>query len=192
MTRYVYHFIFIMVIAFSPANVCAQQKYEKESRLKQDQVPQEAIDLVDSVQTRNKVKWYLDEGLEMTTVEAKFFFNGQRHSVEFDTTGHLIDIEIEVPYKSLSEDVQTAISEHLSTYFKRHTIRKVQIQHSGAVAQVLHSVKTVEKTCTIRYELVVKGKKEDQMFLYEFLFDATGAFISVDQIILSNASNIEY
>lgn len=186
-------FLFLPILLVISVQANAQTKYEKESRIKPTNVPETALAFVASLNTESKVKWYLDIGFSESTVEAKFKINSQRYSVEFDTSGQLIDVEIEIPLHEIPLDVRNAIASRLNTDCKKYSIKKTQVQYSGDEASVR---KTLQESATsessVRYELVVKCKKEEGTDLYEYLFDSNGRFLSVAKIVFSNASNIEY
>ncbi|MEZ4934623.1 MAG: hypothetical protein R2788_21160 [Saprospiraceae bacterium] len=84
----------------------AQVKYEKESRLKEKDVPSIALDFIDSLAVKKKVRWYLEEGFNRTSVEAKFKMDNRKYSIEFDTIGNLEDIEIQVKWDGLNKTLR--------------------------------------------------------------------------------------
>src|SRR5690606_41633459 len=88
MIKYVIVTITILMFGNYSNNLFAQQKYEKESRLNRNNVPAIAFNFIDSLNLKNRVKWYLEESLENKSVEAKFKKSGKKHSVEFDILGN--------------------------------------------------------------------------------------------------------
>jgi hypothetical protein len=183
---------FVFVIACNP--LVAQQKYEKESRLKEKEVPSKALDLIEALEVEEKKRWYLEEALDHKSIEAKFRFNDKKYSIEFDTMGNLEDIEIQVKWNDLSQSLRDSITTHLEKDCKKAKIRKVQIQYSGDPSVLISNVKSGENygDFTVRYELVVKCRKTKQVALFEYLFSDTGQVLSIYQIIFKNSSNLEY
>jgi len=96
MTKYFIATLIILIFESYSNKLFAQEKFEMESRLKQNDVPSNALNFIDSLSLKNKVKWYLEEGIERKSIEAKFKRSGKKHSVEFDILGNIEDVEIEV------------------------------------------------------------------------------------------------
>lgn len=171
----------------------AQVKFEREFRVRSNEVHPEAVIYVNSFAFTKKIKWYREESMSGASIEAKTCFDGRRYSLEFDTTGVLEDIEVEVRFSALRQDVRTAIEKSFDGDFKRWKIRKVQRQFSGepnAVRQAALADVVVEGVI-IRYEIVVKGLK-DKTELFEYTFDQSGQLISVKLIVLAPTDNLEY
>jgi hypothetical protein len=184
----------ILLFAMVSSTLFAQVKYEKESRLKEKDVPKMALDFINSLKGKGKVKWYLEEGLDQTSVEAKFKLKRQKYSIEFDTTGNLEDAEIQLNWKEITPSVRDSIDSILGQDCKRYKIRRIQIQYSGEPGVVLQKIKTGKEVSdyTIRYELIVKCRKEEDVNLYEYLFNKSGQKLSVSQIVFKNSSHLEY
>ena len=89
--------LFFIVIS----SVSAQLKYEKESRLAVEEVPEQARNFINTITTSNKVKWYLEEGLDRSSIEAKFEYKDHKYSVEFDSIGILEDVEVQVKWSEI-------------------------------------------------------------------------------------------
>ncbi|MEZ5059223.1 MAG: hypothetical protein R2879_19480 [Saprospiraceae bacterium] len=184
----------MFLLVMSSTALYGQVKYEKESRMKEKDVPKMALDFINSLEGKGKVKWYLEEGLDQTSVEAKFKLNRQKHSIEFDTTGNLEDAEIQLTWKEISPAVRDSIDFFLGQDCKKYKIRRIQIQYSGEPGIVLQKIKTGEKVSdyAVRYELIVKCRKEVNVNLYEYLFSESGQKLSVSQIVFKNSSHLEY
>lgn len=187
-------FIYILlIIAFTfTSNLIAQEKFEKESRIKQNDAPLKAQLFIDSLNITNKVKWYKEEGLKRKSIEAKFKHNKARYSVEFDTLGHVEDIEIEVNWKSLESNLKEAIFLQLKTDCLKHKIIKVQMQYTGSESQLSSILKADSLSLTIKYELIVRCKRQKEVDLFEYLFNDTGKLISTSKIVFKNSSHLEY
>lgn len=182
-----------LVFCMFPLCLNAQVKFEREYRLKTQEVPLNAREYVDSFPFTKRIKWYREESLVGASVEAKTCFGGQRFSLEFDTTGVLQDVEVEVKFSALRQDVQAAVEMRFDADFKRWKIRKVQRQFSGSPDAVRRS--SLEgasaEGAKIQYEIVVRGLK-DMTELFEYTFDQAGGMIAVERIILAPTDNLEY
>ena len=186
--------IIIILFAICSIQLNAQQKYEKESRLKEKDVPDIALHFIDSLDVGRRIRWYLEEGLERTSIEAKFKLNNQKYSVEFDTVGNLEDIEIQIKWSELEKPLRDSINFYLGEDCKKFKIRKVQIQYSGDRSSLLAKIKTGERTdkCIVRYEIIVKCCNTNNVNLFEYLFSNTGQKRAISQIVFKNSSNLEY
>ncbi|MDD4108082.1 MAG: hypothetical protein PHH93_05115 [Prolixibacteraceae bacterium] len=175
-------------------NASAQQKFERESRLKPDNVPPEALQFIKAVEMNTRWKWYFEENLEGNSVEAKTKYNGRRYSVEFDTTGIIQDIEVETKWQEMDEHIRSNISESLDSLFTRHNIIKIQIQYSAEkpVLLAILNNKAEFSESRIQYEIEVKGKETGRPKLYELTFTELGKLTDISEIIFRNTDNLEY
>ncbi|MEM1135688.1 MAG: hypothetical protein AAGI07_07590 [Bacteroidota bacterium] len=183
-------FVSILVVV----NSYGQTKYEKESRLKRNNIPLQAKAFIDSLGFDKKVKWYFEESLIGKSIEAKTNFNKEKYSIEFDTAGILQDVEIEIDWHKVPIETQKNISNYLATVFSNYQFIKIQVQFTGKPQDLLQYLKkiTIEKTFTTRYEIVVKGKKQGKRDWYEITFSEAGNFESISKIIFRNTDNLEY
>ncbi len=186
---------FILIgVALGAGNLYGQQKFEKESRIRYADVPTAARSFVDTLALGAKVKWYLEQGIDTQSLEAKYRRNGQRYSVEFDTLGNIQDIEMEVDEGALPPPLRAAIRRQLDADCTRHRVRKTQVQYTGSPAALLSQVsgQGTPAALATHYELVVKCRSVKQVELFEYLFDAAGQVRTKSTIIFKNASNLEY
>jgi hypothetical protein len=194
MHRYVAVSFVFLWMALGAGNLYGQQKFEKESRIRYTDVPAAARSFVDTLAPGAKVKWYLEQGIDTQSLEAKYKRDRQRYSVEFDTLGNIQDIEIEIDAGALPPALRNAIRRQLDEDCTRHRVRKAQVQYTGSRAALLSQVsgQGTPPTLTIHYELVVKCRSGQQVNLFEYLFDAAGQMRTTSMIIFKNASNLEY
>jgi len=167
------------------------QKVERESRIKSTDVPEKALEYIEQT-SLDKVKWYRETGLESISFEAKFKHERRWYSVEFSEEGVLEDIEIEIDLHQVPEPTRESIDKYLEAEFKRHRIKKVQIQYKQTSLQTLIKEEVPKTDSPHAFELVVKGKKSKLMKLWEVVFSSKGKFISIDQILNRNSTHLEY
>ena len=183
----------IWLLIFCPTAIFAQVKFEREFRLNSHEVAAPAKEVVATYPFNKRVKWYREESSTGASIEAKTCFKGQRFSLEFDTTGVLQDVEVEVKFSALRQDVRAAVESRFNADFKRWKIRKVQRQFSGAPDAVRRS--SLEgasaEGANVHYEIVVRGLK-DLTELFEYTFDQSGTMISAKLIVLAPTDNLEY
>lgn len=185
----------LLIIAFvCSSNLIAQEKFEKESRIKADDAPSKAQLFIDSLNITNKVKWYKEEGLDRNSIEAKFKYNNSKYSVEFNMLGHVEDIEIEVNFEDLESNLKDAIILQLKTDCSKHKIVKVQKQYTGSESNLYSIFKTnkTSSSLTIKYELIVRCRQQKKVNLFEYLFNYKGELISTSKIVFKNSSHLEY
>lgn len=185
--------LIVFCLALS-ASAFAQQKFEKEYRLKTAQVPVLARQFVDSLDFDRRVKWYMEISQNGTSVEAKGRREGKRYSVEFDTTGKIQDVEIEVPYGAIPDEVQSTIAQQLQGEFEKYRILKIQQQFTGTRSELLTYLTKPKGTSvpTTRYEAMVKGSKNDEMIEFEYTFSALGEIEKKATVVFRNTDNLEY
>ncbi len=187
--------VLFLFVFFALNFVRAQVKYEKEYRLPAEQVPQLALDVVNAIDFDRTIKWYKEEGFDKTSIEAKTKFQQKKYSIEFDNTGQLEDVEIEIKQQTLPSNVQNEISSYLKEQFQKHKICKIQVQYLGQTTAIINAINQQEfklANITTNYELVVKVKQNNIYQEMEFLFDAKGQFLQQAIIIDQNTDNLEY
>ena len=184
----------IVAFLMGSTPLLAQVKYEKESRQQENEVPPIALQFIDSLGLEVKVRWYLEEALDRTSVEAKFTLNKLKYSIEFDSTGYLEDVEIQKEWSELDESLQETIIDQFCEDCWKISIKKVQIQYTGdrrVLWSIVSSGEGAEKF-TKRYEIVVRCRTPKNTVLYEYLYSDAGQKLSRSKIVFSNSSNLEY
>ena len=183
----------LVMLFAATQQACGQEKYEREHRLKPEDVPQPALDFIVGMEKDVNVRWYWEEGLDRASIEAKFKLDNRNYSVEFDTTGLLEDLEIELALSELGPIEHTPFSFQIAEDCEKHKIRKLQIQYNGTAEEMLAWItKGGPSPKPIRYELVVKCTSEGETTLYEYLFSENLDKLSRTEIVFKNSSNLEY
>ena len=186
--------LILIIITSYQNNLFAQEKFERESRIKREEVPLKALDFIDSLHMKTKIKWYKEEALTRHSIEAKFKHQKINYSVEFDTTGNIEDIEIEMDWKEIEAHPSDSIKVQLLKDCTKYKIVKVQKQFTGSekhLSQLLNS-NLNPPDLTEKYEIVVKCNTRQDVNLFEYLFDESGAFVRKAKIVFKNSSHLEY
>jgi hypothetical protein len=193
MRKLISHFLFFIIICL-PASAFAQQKFEKEYRLKTDEVPLLARQFVDSLDFDRRVKWYMEISQDGKTMEAKSRRNGRRYSIEFDTTGMLQDVEIEVRFGDIPEKLRATITQNLDAELDRFRTTKIQEQLTGTKKNILAYLKgKQDKTnLTTRYEAIVRGSKDGERNEFEYTFTSLGKIEKRSKVVFRNTDNLLY
>lgn len=186
--------ICVLLAFLNSSLLCAQQKYEVESRLSIAEVPEHALSFIDSLSIKRKVKWYLEEGLYRKSIEAKYRSEGKRYSIEFDTLGNIEDVEININSTDIDKKALQSITDYLDKEFDDHKTIKAQVHYEGDRGILLATLLCHQPVPVIhpKYELVVRCKQDKKANLYEFLFDKDGSLVSKVQIVLKPSVHLEY
>jgi hypothetical protein len=172
----------------------AQDKFEKESRIKKRDVPSNALMFIDSLNYDARVKWYMEEGLTGKSIEAKFKYNKTKYSIEFDTLGNVEDTEMEEKWKNIPPDVSAMVSEQFKSDCSKFKIQKVQKQYTGTEKDLLSILINGKKSEELKtnFEIIVKCHQDKEVNLFEYLFNEKGKLISKSKIVFKNSSHLEY
>ncbi|MFC5284611.1 hypothetical protein [Pedobacter alpinus] len=187
----------ILSIAFLllfPFVLKAQQKYEREYRIKSEIIPQSALAFIDSIGPDSKVKWYKEISLNGVSTEAKFKHNKKKFSVEFDTLGHIQDVEFIIKKSEIINAAYVKIEHKLDSLYQKWKFQKIQKQYKGKPKEIINSINKNEPTDSVKvsYEIVLKGKVVGNTQLYEITFNEKGEIQDVLQIIQDNADHLVY
>ena len=171
-----------------------QVKFEKEYRIKEDNIPENIKSYLNTITFKNKIKWYKDEGLSKYTYEAKTFHNNLNFSIEFDSLGIIEDVEFKIEWKSIPESTKKNIDFYLDSIYIKKKIVKVQIQYTGKPENLINILKDINQNqrLTRKYEIVLKGKENKKYQMMEYLFSNEGRFEHKATIMIKNTDNLEY
>lgn len=187
-------FLALLLLFFSYA-AFSQTKYEKEIRVKSNEVPQLAVSFIDSLPFDQKIKWYRETGLERINYEAKTRFRDSWFSVEFLNDGALKDIEVLLDYNALPEMVLRKVDLYFLNKYQKFNADRVQKQYSGSRENLFELVKNYPEEASvivIQYEIVITAKVAGAFQTEEYLFSADGDFISSSRVVNRITDNIEY
>ncbi len=188
-------FYLILLIGFTYSNnLFAQDKFEKESRIKRSYVPSKALSFMDSLNFKSKIKWYKEEGLIRKSIEAKFKHIRSKYSIEFDTLGNIEDVEIQVNWKEIESNIRESVSAQFKLDCSKHKIVKVQKQYTGSENELFLLQKTgiYSEQIKIRYEIIVRCKQQKEINLFEYLFNDKAILVNKSKIVFKNSSHLEY
>tara|TARA_B100000989_G_C19411518_1_gene414577 strand:- start:95 stop:670 length:576 start_codon:yes stop_codon:yes gene_type:complete len=171
-----------------------QVKFEKEYRIKEDNIPENIKSYLNTITFKNKIKWYKDEGLSKYTYEAKTFHDNLNFSIEFDSLGIIEDVEFKIEWKSVPELTKKNIDIYLDSIYQKKKIIKVQIQYTGKPENLINILRdrNQNQRLTRKYEIVLKGKENKKYQMMEYLFSNEGKFEHKATIMIKNTDNLEY
>lgn len=189
-------FSFLFILLYSLGSF-AQNKYEREYRIRKDQFPPNAKALLDdNVTGVKRLKFYKETDSTKSSYEAKFKKDRLWYSMEFDVSGALEDIEITIEPVDIPSDALVQITKYFDASFKSHRVKKIQQQY-------LHTPDDAIKTTfrnafqnlllpSINYEIIVSGKEDKSYVEYEVLFDAEGTFVNKRKRLPPNYDHVLY
>ena len=186
--------LFLLLLCLTCGNLSFGQKFEREYRIKVEEVPDKARRFIEALNFDRKVKWYGEEGLNSKSIEAKTKYLGRKYSVEFDTSGHIEDIEIRIPTKAIPAKTLKSIKSNLDEEFESFRFIKIQVQYSGEPEALIriNADNWKEALVNKKYEIVLKGKTEAETRWYEYTFSEIGEVEGKSVVILRNTDNLEY
>lgn len=173
----------------------SQSKYERELKMAIEDVPQNAVSVVDSFNFAGKIKWIKEIRLNDVSIEAKTKCGRRNFSIEFSEDGTLEDVEVEMKFREIPKNIRNSIKHALREAFDNYDIRRVQKQFVGHYKDIINLLLAEEKTgfpVTESYELSITVKGKKGYLLYECLFDDRGALQSKVHVVESNQDYLEY
>lgn len=185
----------MMIGVLIPLILPAQTKFEREYRIKENEVPEKAQQFVRHAFSGEKIKWYAEESQDGSSIEAKVKFRKHKFSVEFDTSGNLQDVEKTVKFKTLSPQLSDAISQTLVNEFGNYKIMKVQVQwtadNPGTLKELIKNGNS-SNAYHEKYEVVVETRANKTYKAYELLMDRAGRIEKSLELDLRNMNNMEF
>ncbi|SDD84470.1 hypothetical protein SAMN05421636_10288 [Pricia antarctica] len=174
----------------------AQNKDEREHRIKKSQFPEKALSYIDEkLEGARRIRFYRETDGTKTSYEAKFKKDRLKYSVEFSEDGVLEDIEFLIGAIDIPDDTFSKMKEYLEKDFLKYRIRRIQkrypIGKNDTETIVKHAFQNLMLPY-IKYEIIVFGKKERGFARYEILFDADGNFENFRKSLPPNYDHILY
>lgn len=189
-----FNFIFPFLL-LGIASISAQEKYEREHRIKKSEFPSKAFDVIkDKLSDVKRIKYYKEIDSATTSYEVKFKKDQLWYSIEFSKEGDLEDIEITIKAIDLPNDSYENIQNYLKTNFTSFKIQKIQQQYvlENSVDETLKKAFQNLMISSMNYELIVDGKKDKEYQEFEILFNAEGFFKSSRKSLPPNYDHVLY
>ncbi len=186
--------VFLVLLGFSGL---AQNKYEREHRIKKSQFPQKSLSFIEEqLENARKIRFYKEVDSIKISYEAKFKKDRLNYSIEFDKEGELEDVEILVKEIDLPNETMKEIRKYLNQNFQKYRIRKIQQQYPASSKEsttiTLRNAFQNLLLPGINYELIVAAKQKKGYQDYEILFNAEGGFVSLRKSLPANYDHVLY
>ncbi len=196
MRRYRRLLVLILVL-FQFLIVNSQVKVERERRIKKNQFPETAHDFIkEKLQDAKKIRFYKETDTTKISYKARFKKDKLYYGLGFNESGKLENIVILINKIDIPEDSWALITKLLNEKFNKFKIRKMQQQYH------ITSHESVETTLnnafqnllipSLNYELMVRGKIQDDRADFEILFGAQGDFIKMRESLPVNYDHVLY
>ena len=188
--------LFIVVFSFC-IHGAAQATYEREHRIKKNQFPEKAHDLLANEITKVKrLRFYRETDSTKTGFKAKFKKDRLRYSMGFNSDGILEDVEILINEIDVPNDTFTSVESYLNQSYTKYQIRKILQQYP--VKKTEEIKKTLQEAFqnlllpSVNYKLIVMCKTDDGSVDFEFLFDSDGNFKKKRALLPPNYDHVLY
>ena len=189
--------LLLIALGLMTVNTFGQYKYEREYRIKKNQFPAEAHALIEEqLAEARRIRYYRETDSAKVSYEAKFKVDRLHYSVEFNQQGELEDVEILIKEVDIPDASFKNMTDYLDTNFNKYRIRRIQQQYPVSEHESVElTIKNAFQNLilpTIRYELIVAGRKDKGFEDFEILFDAEGNFLKMRKSLPVNYDHILY
>jgi hypothetical protein len=185
----------LLVVPVIGHSLLAQVKYEAETEIDAEAVPERARQFVMQIQPTKSDRWYREKSLEGTTIEVKLKKSGNRYSIKFSEAGALLDVEKEIKWGEVSEEAREEIEEQWRERYDRYRIEKIQLHFEDTEERLLRYMQTDDPDVVeedYSYEIEVRIKEDGDYGLYEYLFDEEGESEGRRRIVTRQTDNMEF
>ncbi len=188
--------LFIAVFIFSVFFASAQNKYEREYRIKKSQFPEKALAYIqEKLDDARRIRFYKETDSTKISYEAKFKKDRLKYSIEFTEDGTLEDIEIIIKPIDIPNDTFDKMNAYLKENFVKYRIRRLQQQYPVGENDVETTIKNAFQNLMLpymKYEIIVSGKKDKAYEQFEILFSADGNFEKIRKSLPPNYDHVLY
>jgi len=189
--------ILLLLLFFTSASSFAQDRIERQHRIKKSQFPSEAISII-SENTNNikRLKFYREVDTVQKKYTAKFKRSRLFYEMDFDKNGELNSMGFNVKQIDIPDEDFERITGYLSQNFEKSKIRRMlQFYPVGKKDNLAKTIKKVFQnlmTPDMVYKILVRGKKNGKPADYNLVFDAEGNFKEIRKSLPANYDRILY
>ncbi len=195
MRKFKWVLIFIALTGLRPLS--AQVKYEREYRVRKEQFPDAALEVLGNrLDDVRRLRFYREVDSNRRSYEMKFKKDRLHYSVEFTPEGVLEDVEVLIKPVDIPEDSWTRIRAVLSDRFAKFRVRRIQQQYPRDAfesdEQTLRNAFQNLLLPELNYELVLQARTDQGLMQYEALFDSDGMLLNLRKALPANYDHILY
>lgn len=180
----------IYILAGIATGAFGQVKYEREARIKPSNIPPKAMMFIKPLGTELKIRWYEEESHLGRSYEAKTKIQGSLYSIEFDSSGQLMDIEKRLHTREVSDELSEKIRKAFEPIFDRYKILKIQEQY---LTDELDLPNFLLSNPIFQFvECSVRGERQGEISDYEILLTASGEIVQILKDVGRSSDNLEF
>lgn len=187
-------FIFFLFGGFYSS---AQDKIERQHRIKKTQFPSEALKTItENNKDIKRLKFYREVDTAQKTYTAKFKKARLFYEMDFDQSGKFKSMGFKVKRVDIPEESFERITNYLSQNFEKSKIRKMlqlyPIKEKGNPEKTIKNAFQNLMVPNMFYKLLVRGKKVGASTDYSATFDAEGNFVQIRKSLPANYDRVLY
>lgn len=190
----VFLFTLIFLVGFYTS---AQNKVERQHRIKKSQFPNEALSTVEKAnQDIKRLKFYREVDTATSSYTAKFKKARLFYEMAFNKEGELKTVAFKVKQVDIPEESFQRITDYLMQHFEKSKIQKMlqsyPLEGEGNDENAIKVAFQNLMVPSMRYTLLVRGKNEGKSADYKVLFDAEGKFKEMKKSLPANYDRVLY
>lgn len=167
-----------------------QSKFESETRIKSSEVPASALSFMQPKDSNFRMRWYQEASQLGTSYEAKTRIRRSWYSVEFDSTGQLLDIEKRISSREVSDELSEKIRKAFEPLFSRYKILKIQEQYLTGAPDFRTFL--LSDTPFDHLECSVRGERQGIVGDFEILITTGGEIVEILENVGRSSDNLEF
>lgn len=185
---------FVMALC---VNSFAQEKIERQHRIKRLQFPDKALKTIaENSDGIKRLKFYREVDTVGKTYTAKFKKARLSYQMDFDQNGEFENIGLLVNQIDIPNDSFKNIMEHLSQNFEKIKIRKMwqsyPIDNPNSVEKSIMNAFQNLMVPNMLYRFQVRGRKKGKTADYMVVFDFEGKFKEIKKALPANYDRVLY
>jgi len=174
------------------------EKNEVEDSIESDEMPGKAIETLSEFwPDLNDIRYFRQTDVETVTYEAKLEWQGKSYSIEFTTSGSIIDVEQLVEMEEIAPKARRGIDQYLQQQFEKVRVTRLQQQFIADDEDGIDDIDFIDdileedkEDYIVRYELEVEGRSGSRIGAFELLFDRNGDIMQRRKIVRRSLDNI--
>lgn len=187
-------FFFILLSGYYTS---AQEKVERQHRIKKSQFPTKAIRILDeNSMDIKRLKFYREIDTAQKTYTAKFKKYRLFYEMDFDKNGEFKSMGFTIRQVDIPEESFKRITDYLSQNLEKPKIRKMlQLYHVKENGSPEKTIKNAFQNLMVPYmfyKLLVRAKKDGRSADYKVVFDPEGIFKEIQKSLPANYDRVLY
>jgi len=197
--KHIISFILLgIMILCSSAAMAQSEKNEVEDSIESNEMPGKAIETLSEFwPDLNDIRYFRQTDVETVTYEAKLEWQGKSYSIEFTTSGSIIDVEQLVEMEEIAPRARRGIDQYLQQQFEKVRVTRLQRQLIADDEDGIDDIDFIDdileedkEDYIIRYELEVEGRSGSRIGAFELVFDRNGDIMQRRKIVRRSLDNL--